>query len=178
MKNKNKKQEIFSSYFFTKNKKGNLLPEEVLKIVVAVICIGFLIFLLVSLYFSLTGGQKKKEAEASMNLISKEITRINNDGEYNSQGIPVPNPSGWYIFSFTEGEIKPNLCAGENCICICESVLINIFDWQKRQVERCDDKGSCVVVSNLKKFDKIKIEKGGIAILIGKLNSEMQITKK
>jgi len=182
MKNKNKKQEIFSSYFFTKNKKGNLLPEEVLKIVVAVICIGFLIFLLVSLYFSLTGGQKKKEAEASMNLISKEIIRIDNDGEYNSQGFPVPNPSGWYIFSFTEGEIKPNLCAGENCICICENVWLNqnlpFNNWQKRQVERCDDKGSCTVVSNLKKFDKIKIEKGGIAILIGKINSEIQITKK
>jgi len=177
MKNKNKKKEIFSYNFLKKNKKANLLPEEVLKILIAVICIGFLIFLLVSLYSSLTGQQSKKEALASIDLISKEITRINNDGEYNIQGIPVPNPSGWYIFSFVGEELKPNLCTGINCVCICEDVTY-IFNWQKRLAKKCDDKGSCFVVSNLKKFDKIKIEKSGVAILIRKVNNEVEITKK
>jgi len=162
-----------------KNKKANLLPEEVLKIVIAVICIGFLIFLLVSLYLSLTGNQDKKFAVASMqNLTSKEITRINNGGEFNSQGILVPNPSGWYIFSFVGEELKPNLCTGINCVCICEIVTFNIFDWQKRQANKCDDKGSCFVVNNLQKFDKIKIEKSGVAILIRKVNNEIEITRK
>jgi len=179
MKNKNKRQEIFIPPFFIKNKEATtLLPEEVLKIVIAVICIGFLVFLLVALYFSLTGEQNKKYAEASKLLISNEIIRINTGEAYNSQGIPVPNPSGWHIFGFAGGELKPNLCAGTNCFCICEDVVLNVFDWQKRQLKKCDDKGSCFVVSNLKKFDKIKIEKGGTAILIEKLNGEIQITKK
>ncbi len=161
------------------NKKGNLLPEEVLKIIIAVICIGFLIFLLVSLYFSVTGGEKKKEAEASMkseNGLAKEIERINLGGETKEQGHPVLNPAGWYIFSFTGEDLKPNLCAGNNCICICENVAVNFFNPQKRQVEKCDDKGSCTSVSNLKSFEKIKIEsKGKTYLLIRKINNEIEV---
>ena len=164
-----------------KNRKGNLLPEEVLKIVIAVICIIFLVFLLVSLYFSLTGDQKKKQADAVMkneNGLEEEIERINAGGAPLEQGKLIPNPSDWYIFSFTGEEVKPNKCAGENCVCICEAVVLNIFNWQKRQVEKCDKKGSCVVVSNLGKFEKIKIEKGGIAVSIAKVNGEIEITRK
>jgi len=163
-----------------KNKKANLLPEEVLKIVIAVICIIFLVYLLVSLYYSLTGAEKKKQAEASKDIISKEITRINNIGEkYNAQGILVPNPAGWYIFSFVGEDLKPNLCTKQNCVCICESVILNPFNWRdKAQLKKCDDKGFCSVVSNLKKFEKIKIEGGGTAILIRKVNNEIEITRK
>lgn len=165
-----------------KNKRGNLLPEEVLKIVIAVICIGFLIFLLVSLYFSVTGEQKKKEAEASMKDeqggLAAEITRINNGGVPKEQGHLIPNPPGWYVFSFVGEDLKPNLCTGSNCICICENVVVNIFNWQKRQINKCDDKGSCAVVSNLKKFDKIKIGNKGTYILIKKINNEIEITRK
>jgi hypothetical protein len=164
-----------------KSKRGNLLPEEVLKIIIAVICIGFLIFLLVSLYFSVTGEQKKKEAEAIMtsdNGLAKEIVRVNQGGMANEQGFLIPNPSGWYIFSFVGEDLKPNLCIGENCVCICENVVINIFNWQKRQINKCDDKGSCTIVSNLKKFDKIKIESKGTYLSISKINNEIEITKK
>jgi hypothetical protein len=179
MKNKNKKKGIFSYGLFKKNRKANLLPEEVLKVVIAVICIGFLIFLLVSLYSSLAGAQKKKFAEASMkDIISAEITRINNNGEFNSQGVSIPNPPGWFIFSFVGGDLKPNLCIGINCVCICESVTLDVFNWQKRQINKCDDTGSCAVVSNLKKFDKIKIEKNGVALFIKKINNEIELTKK
>ncbi len=163
------------------NKKGNLLPEEVLKILIAVICLGFLVFLLVSLYFSMTGEQGKKEAEASMkgaNGLAKEIERVNLGGIPDEQGKLIPNPSGWYVFSFVREDIKPNLCTGENCICICQGVVVNIFNWQKRQIGKCDDKGTCSVVSNLKKFDKIKIEKGGTSLLIKKIGDEIVITKK
>jgi hypothetical protein len=164
-----------------KSKRGNLLTEEVLKIIIAVICIGFLIFLLVSLYFSVTGEQKKKEAEAIMtsdNGLAKEIVRVNQGGMANEQGFLIPNPSGWYIFSFVGEDLKPNLCIGENCVCICENVVINIFNWQKRQINKCDDKGSCTIVSNLKKFDKIKIESKGTYLSISKINNEIEITKK
>ncbi|OGJ13004.1 hypothetical protein A3K82_01145 [Candidatus Pacearchaeota archaeon RBG_19FT_COMBO_34_9] len=160
------------------DKRGFLLGSETLKIIIAVICIVFLIFLLFALYYSLTGQEKIKQAEASMtNLISSEIIRINNDGEYNAQGIHIPNPSEWYIFSFVGEEKRPNLCAGKNCVCICEEALFDIFggNWQ---IKRCDEKGSCRTISNLKKFDRIKIEKNGINILIEKINNEIEIRKK
>jgi len=163
------------------NKKAavKLLSKEMIGLIVGAICILFLIFILVSLYFAATGNQNKKYAEASVkNLTSQEITKINNDGTFNEQGIGVPNPTGWFIFSFVGQDLKPNLCTGQNCLCICEDVTIYAFDWQKRLAKKCDDKGSCVVVPNLKKFDKIKIEKGGIAIFIKKVNNEIEITRK
>ncbi len=160
------------------NKKATLLPEEVLRIIIAAICIGFLIYLFVSLYFSVIGEQNKKLAAASMKeVISEEITSINSGGEFKEQGIRIPNPSGWYVFSFVNEDLKPNLCTSQNCVCICEDVTY-ILDWQKRLAKKCDDRGSCIVVSNLKKFDKIKIERDGTALLIKKVNNEIEITRK
>jgi len=160
-------------------KKANLLPEEVLKMVIAVICIIFLVFLLVSLYFSLTGEQKKKEAEASMKSdqggLAKEIQRINDGGTPKEQGHPVLNPSGWYILSFVGNVKKPNLCTEKNCVCICRRIYLDVLD---RQIKECDSKGSCAVVSNLNWFDKIKIENGGTWISIIKINGNIDIKKK
>ncbi len=157
-----------------KDKRGFLLGEETLKIIIAVICIVFLIFLLASVYYNMTGQQKTKEAGASMDLISNETKRINAGGAYNEEGILIPNPSGWFIFGFA-GEKKPNLCAGENCACICRRILINIFD---RQVKECDSKGACFSVSNLNEFEKIKIEKSGVWVLINKEGGQVDIAKK
>jgi hypothetical protein len=159
-----------------KNKKGFLLGEETVKIVIAVICIGFLVTLLVLVYLSATGTQKTKEATSSMDdIIKEEMERINEGGEPNLQGILIPNPSGWYLFGFTGNDKKPNKCTGENCICICQNLLLDFFD---RQIKSCDEKGVCSVVSNLKKFDKIKIENGGTFIFVNKINSIIEISKK
>ncbi len=157
------------------NKQGNILPETVLKILIAVICIGFLVYLFAAIYFNLTNAPKIKEAEASKNLILEEINAVNNNLEINESGLFVPNPSSWFIFSFVDGELKPNSCIDENCLCICEEAVPDWFDWQ---VKRCDEKGSCIGVPNLKKFDKIKIENNGAWILINKVNEQIEITRK
>jgi hypothetical protein len=153
------------------NKKAFLLGEETVKIVIAVVCIIFLIALLVSIYFSVSGNQQAKEAEASMkDILIPEINKIDNGGEANAEGILVPNPAGWYIFSFADGEKKPNKCAGENCICICSA------DWFN-QLKTCDSKGACYVSSILKKFDTFKIDSKGTFILIQKINGFIYISK-
>jgi hypothetical protein len=161
------------------NRKATLLPEEVFKIILAAICIGFLIFLFVSLYFAATGGQNKKLAEASLRKLANETVRVNEGGTFDSQGILIPNPTGWYIFGFVGGNLKPNLCTGQNCFCICENVALNPFNWRdKAQLKKCDNVGSCAIVSNLKSFGKIKIESGGIALFVRKVGGEIEITKK
>jgi hypothetical protein len=157
------------------NKRGFLLGEETLKIIVAVVCIIFLVILVTSLYFSLTGAQDAKYAEASKGLIFQEITRVNNGGIPTANGTLIPNPAGWYVFSFVGGDKKPNLCAEQNCICLCRNILINIFD---RQIKECDSKGTCSVVPTLISFEKIKIENSGTFISIQKINNEIQIAKK
>lgn len=159
------------------NKKAFLLGEETIKIIVAVICIVFLIAILASIYFSATGSKSAKEAQSVINGdngLAKEITRVNSGGEPNEQGFLIPNPSGWNLLSFI-GDKKPNLCAGSNCICICQNVLADIFD---AQIKECDKKGVCIAVSNLKSFEKIKIEKTGTYILIKKINGILEVSRK
>lgn len=151
------------------------MGEETLKIIIAVIGIVFLVFLLTSVYFNLTGAQDQKYAEGSMNnIFVKEVARINAGEEVNQQGIQIPNPAGWYLFSFTDDK-KPNLCSGQNCACICKNILINVFD---RQLKECDGKGVCSVIPNLKSFDKIKIENSGTFISVQKINGEIVIARK
>jgi len=159
-----------------KNKRAFLLGEETLKVIIAVICIAFLIYLLVAIYFNVTGEQKLKEADASIqNLVVPEVERINSGGEYSSEGILIPNPSEWLLFSYVGEEPKPNSCLDENCFCICERTLLEFFDWQ---LKRCEDKGVCINIPNLAKFETIRIEKTGVQILIQKVNEQIQITKK
>ena len=157
-----------------KNKSGNLLPEETLKIIIAVIGIIFLVFLLVSVYFALTGAQDLKKAEDSKGIITGEIQRLNSGGTYNPDGKLIPNPAGWNLISYV-GDKKPNSCTGQDCFCICKNILIDIFD---RQLNECDKGGTCSTVNGLNNFGKIKIENGGTWILIQKVNDGIQITKK
>jgi hypothetical protein len=165
------------------DKKGQevgILPEETIKLIIAVICIAALIYLLVLIYFSATGNQSKKAAEAIVNGnngIASEIRRINVGG-FDNPSFLVPNPSGWWIFSFVGQDIKPNTCAGSNCLCVCEKLLVGIFSVDSRQAQRCDDKGSCVAVWNLKKFDPIEIKGAGIFVSIKNVNGQIEINKK
>jgi hypothetical protein len=177
-KNQKQKKEIFICNFLLKNRRGNLLPEETLKIIIAVICIIFLVILVSSIYFALSGSENAKYAEASKILISSEVTRINNGGISNPSGLLVPNPSGWSIFSFVSNDPKPNLCTGENCLCICERLAIGIINVDSRIAQKCDDKGACVVIPTLEKFGEIKIENAGAFISVQKINNAIQITKK
>jgi hypothetical protein len=155
------------------NKKGEsstFLPEEVIRIIVAIIGIGLLVYI-VFLFISNSTADK---AKASMNnVIYAEIERLNSGGEENPSGILVPNPSNWEIIGFT-GEIKPNLCIGENCICICDVYAI---DSVKTQAEKCDQikKGFCVPVKNLLPFKKIKILSDGVYLSIKKINGTIEV---
>ena len=157
------------------NKRGDILTEKVLNIVIAVLCLGLLFYLLYTIFFAGTTSSKIIEAESSKELILDEINRIGENGEYNNTGLLIPNPASWFMFSFVDGDLKPNSCVSENCICICEEAIPAFFDWQEK---RCDEKGSCIPVSNLNKFEKIKIENNGVWILVNKVNEKIEIRKK
>ncbi len=128
-----------------KNKKGFLLATETLKIIISVICIGFLIYFLSMIYFSKSGIQKKIDAEGNLERIQEIIDALK-VGESEKQGIG--NPSGWHIFSFVSGT-KPNSCAGQSCLCICPNA-IDINGKFDRQVKKCDSKGVCNGIRGLK----------------------------
>ncbi|MBU0958356.1 MAG: hypothetical protein KKB31_00280 [Nanoarchaeota archaeon] len=132
-----------------KNKKGMLLGEETLKIVVALIAIVFLVYFLTALYFSKKHAADFEQAEATLERVSNIIL----SGE--STGVMGINPDGWWFFGFT-GDEKPDSCAGISCLCICEKIVSWNF-WES-QAEECSKNGVCSSVPGLRQFNPIKIQ--------------------
>ena len=160
-----------------KNKRGEgtFFGKKLISIIVAILCIILVLFVLPTKMWGSITNSKSEQAESSMNGdngLAAEISRVNSKGE--ERNLTILNPSGWYIFSFVD-EKEPNLCAGNDCVCICEKVLI---EYNNNQLDKCDDKGSCVIVKNLQKFEKIKIENDGVTLLIKKINDLIVISKK
>jgi hypothetical protein len=159
---------------FNRNRKGFMLAEETIKIIIAVICILFLIYILVAVYNANTSAKKIDDAKAVLSRIETIVSFLE-EGTIERQDIP--NPIGWSIYSFI-GEEKPNSCAGENCLCICDSVSsINIF---ASQAGRCDNKGACINIPKLATPNlELKIENGDNLLFIGikKQNGDILISK-
>lgn len=142
--------------FQFKNKKGMLLAEETLKTVLAVMVIGVLMYFLVSLYFGDTGNQALERAEGTM-------SRIENATQSDKDAVEVKGaqPSGWHLFSFT-GDVKPNQCAGEDCICICQGSwdISKAFD-EDQQQEQCSSEGACSIQEGVNDFEPIEFRSPG-----------------
>ncbi len=140
------------------DKKGFLLGEETLKIIIALICLGLLVYFLGALYMSNLNSQKLVQAEETLSRIS-DIVKNN---QANLESVEMLNPAGWYLFSFVN-VLSPNSCAGKNCLCICDNVNVDtLFGLiESRQLQECGKNGVCLIVENLNSFEKIKIEKSG-----------------
>lgn len=146
------------------NSKGFLLASQVVKIVIAVICLVFLVFFLTQLYFSKVAEEKGRQAASALIGSTGSIKNLINDVK---QGKILPpytfkNPLGWYVFSFVGDEKKPNSCAGLNCLCMCE----NVIDYWGRQISYCDKDGACLIVSDLenKKIEEEIIDGKGMTV--------------
>lgn len=140
-------------------KRGFLLAEETLKIILAVIAIGFLAYFLISLYMS---NQDSKNLEFAEESLAHLV------GEINSEKIEVEvyNPKGWHISSWQEG--LPLTCSNigfDSCLCICGG----------KDAGDCDDKGTCLE-SEFSIEGDIKIKDPPITLMIDQINK--QISKK
>jgi len=157
----------------TMKKKGMLLTEEVLKMIIAVIGLVLLSYFLISFFYSDVREKKQREATATIDEISQIVSNIGT-----SQGnVTVLQPQRWTLFSFTAEEKKPNQCSGQNCICICKKVVGDIFN---NQIKKCSKNGACLIVSNLEEFEDIKIEsykKETVNINIQEIGDKIQIIK-
>ncbi len=134
-----------------KNKRGFLLGEFTLKVVVAVICLVVLIFLVYKVYSSYTERSKLEHAQATMNLLIERIAQAEKNGQ--SDEI-LREPKGWVMYYFKNGE--PDKCGGESCLCICSE------GWFSSRISECNSLGICgKTASNIVNFGddkKIKIE--------------------
>lgn len=150
------------------NKRGMLLVEETLKMIVAVIALSFLIYFLVSIYFARVQENELIQANADIDLIRQEIP-----GNENAE-IVLNNPVGWKFFEFKGDMAKPNACANQDCFCICDEVLIEgFYFFEDNQFNECNTDGACLGMRNfigaenieIEQVTKILIEKqGGISL--------------
>ena len=142
------------------SKRGMLLASEVLKIVLGLIGIALLVYLLASLYFSNVDQKRLVQAESTLDILSGHINNFQYNSSYVGK-IDLVTPWKWTIFSYVGSELKPNQCAFENCICICEDVneefLFGIIVLDDRQEKECSEDGACLIVKNLDEFADIYI---------------------
>ena len=156
------------------NKKGQeMLIVEVSKMLIAILCLLFLVAVFVAIFLSASNSAKTKQAEGILNGKEGLITSIKTGNDYSN--FNIPSPTGRYLFGFTE--VKPNSCVGENCLCFCKKS--NFFDTlisKKAQMKECDKYGICSVVSNLANSFEIKIKNDGTtSISVTQLNGLVEI---
>lgn len=121
------------------NKKGFLLAEETLKIILAVIAIGFLAYLLYSIYQSSQNSKDLELAEESLNFLISEI-------DSGKATVELFNPNGWSVVSWPYNGDMPFTCSNldwKSCVCICKNPFIKN---SKNYAGKCDDtnEGICV----------------------------------
>lgn len=139
------------------NSRGSmLLPSETLKMVLGIICVMFLIFLMVGIYFSMTGKQEEAQAAATLDRIQDVFSNAKSNASFVSEDITDLNPAGWMIFIFTGPEKKPEQCTRSDCLCLCDFIDVNVAD---RQMKECNKDGVCFIESNLLETPDIKINK-------------------
>jgi hypothetical protein len=153
-------------------KRGFLLAEETLKIILAVIAIGFLVYLLFSLYNANKASEELELAKASLNHLAEEINS-------EKAQVEIYNPEGWFIISWPSAGEIPLSCSNlgwQNCICICDEG--HITKYFKSEAESCDATGACL--ENAYKLDlteKTKIKEPPITLDIDYENKEISELK-
>jgi hypothetical protein len=158
-----------------KNKKGFLLGEETLKIVIAVICLIFLVFLLAKLYYNYNKDEDLELAKASLEHLIDEINAGSESVEiYNPSSSPY-FPGGWILISFPfEDSGWPKSCSNsgwKNCLCICNEAPNTIKD--SGFAVDCDNKGICLENDFIIQNKKIKIENPPLTLNIDYENKKI-----
>lgn len=134
-------------------KRGFLLAEETLKIILAVIVLIILVGLLAKLYYGHKNNQELLQAEATLIRLNQEISSL-------SLGVPktfdIQNPvkkglgsnfDFWVLHSWPYNGVYPKKCSNigwDNCLCICKSFTPLPFKSIEQQAaNKCDKIGVC-----------------------------------
>jgi len=125
------------------NKKGFLLGEETIKIIIAIICVVFLVALVIGLYNNFSKNKDMAYAKSSLDHLISSINAKETQVE-------IYNPSGWHIASFPQtlvakgGSTMPKACSSvgwTNCICIYN--LQGSFFGVPNAADSADKEGIC-----------------------------------
>jgi hypothetical protein len=130
------------------NKKGNLLGEETLRVVLSVVAILLLVLLLFNLYVTFSNKPKLEKAKSSLERIEGKINEAFLKGA--SEELLL-EPNGWILLNYKNGE--PESCSDKKCICICEKE--GLFG---DQIKNCKKNGICKITDKNLIFKEIEID--------------------
>ncbi len=178
-----------------KSKKGFMLGEYTLKMIIAVLCILLLLYLLFSLYSNNKNQKNLQLAKASLNELVEKMGEARESGSAEVLILnPIQEPSylgklwvitAWPIYN----NEKPNKCT-KDCICICPnpsnldrfslSSSSNLFLKECNSLGVCQDFDSKIKVSNPKILNygwQIPIKDPPVGLNIKYENGELILTK-
>jgi hypothetical protein len=132
------------------NKKGFLLGEETVKIIIAVIAILFLVLFIIYLYTNYSRDPNLIYAQDSLNYLVGQIS-------VGAQQAEIYNPATpWFITSFPQSaklsvtspiqDIIPKKCSSigwTNCLCICKLATVTVNS-PSSTAQLCDNYGVCL----------------------------------
>ncbi len=162
------------------NKKGFLLGEVTVKIVIATICIVLLVFLLLMMYSMFTKQSKIDNAEASLNWFKAGIISAKNSPDGKFTGVLI-EPKTWVLVYF-QGNV-PNTCSGIKCLCICAEASSWWFTTtqSEAQFEECESSGACISMDDEVKNSVVEVEeiviKEPVNVLIESSAGKIKISK-
>jgi len=131
-------------------KKGLLLAEETLKMILALISLSILAYLLFSIYGSGKEAKDLEFAESSLDRLVREIS-------VGAEEVEIYNPEGWVLMSWPYSEDDEILLSCSNlgwkdCICMVENIGSVKRFWYDQSFtqnlrdaffEKIDEKGIC-----------------------------------
>jgi hypothetical protein len=118
------------------NKKADMLPEEVLRIILGVIGIVLLMYLAVSLYGIFLSKTKLEQAKSTLEAIVGKA-EISKAGENLSYVITAPRD--WVIYVFNNTQNSPGDCEKSFCLCTCPKFLTK----SDEIINLCEKEGVC-----------------------------------
>ena len=117
------------------NKKGRLISEASVKLVISVLVLVMLIGLLIAVYYILVAENELQKIKKQMDKLEEITKKVHQSGKLSTVDFfPI---KGWYLKSFNYGDkgfdgFPPGACVdnrAESCLCVCDnSDCKNKFD--------------------------------------------------
>lgn len=118
------------------DKKGRLISEASVKLVISVLVLVMLIGLLIAVYYILVAENELQKIKKQMDKLEEITKKVHQSGKLSTVDFfPI---KGWYLKSFNYGDkgfdgFPPGACVdnrAESCLCVCDT-------------KECEDKFDC-----------------------------------
>lgn len=180
-------------------KRGFLLAEETLKMIIAVIVIIALMGLLAKLYYGYKNDKELEQAEATLERLKQEISSLE-EGQTKTFEIYNPVDAGfdkdgdhWTLMSWPINGKLPKQCSTKgwgNCICICKNdksvdyfeknLIFKEINFAKQYSDKCDEIGVCVenqIITEVENRFVIKNNEENFIYLYGEVPYSIRLKK-